>query len=327
MSSPMDIDNSSAICSAIASSDHPISDDEDGLSDVTKHSARTFDSTATTLAWDEPMETVSKQEAYATPTSSSHCWSSPSSETFNIRGKGYMKDRKKVPSDEAVFRSLGVDIFQCEGFAPTNIASHPGLLNGRLRDIPTFLVNFRFSWGALVLYYEIPSHFLSELRNKYSPSSSSTNESSASINDNIGHIVDELSSPHDKAILRFLCSADESKTCKLKLIPRIVEGNILVKKLVTGKPVIIGNKLPIAWTYEEAKEGKAEFLEADLDIGSSSKSAQSIVRVCRKYMKSLTVDFGWVVEAEEEEELPERLLACTRVHHIDSKSIPILRWN
>ena len=122
MSSPMDIDNSSAICSAIASSDHPISDDEDGLSDVTKHSARTFDSTATTLAWDEPMETVSKQEAYATPTSSSHCWSSPSSETFNIRGKGYMKDRKKVPSDEAVFRSLGVDIFQCEGFAPTNIA-------------------------------------------------------------------------------------------------------------------------------------------------------------------------------------------------------------
>jgi len=59
-------------------------------------------------------------------------------------------------------------------------------------------------------------------------------------------MTDELLSPHDKAIRRFLCSADECKTCKLKLIPKIVEGNMLVKKLVTGKPVIIGNKLPIS---------------------------------------------------------------------------------
>jgi len=323
----MDFNNNSSIHTTISSSDHPVSDDEDGLSDVTKYSARTFDSTT---AWDEPIETVSKQDAYATtPTTSyNHCWSSPLSEKFNVRGKGYMKDRKKVPSDGAVFPSRGVDVFECEGFAPTNIASHPGLLNGKLRDVPTFLVNFRFSWGSLVLYYEIPSRFLSKLRNKYSSSSSSTNESSATINDNIDQMVDEPSSPHDKAIHRFLCSADECKTYKLKLIPKIVEGNMLVKKLVTGKPVIIGNKLPISWTYVEADPmtGKAEYLEADLDIGSSSKSAQRIVGVCRKYMKSLTVDFGWVVEADEDDELPERLLACTRVHHIDSKCIPMLRW-
>ncbi len=95
---------------------------------------------------------------------------------------------------------------------------------------------------------------------------------------------------------------------------------MIVRSLVKGKPVIIGKKLPISYVYEPANpsEGKAEYWEADLDIGSSSTTAKKIVSVCKTYMSSLTVDLGFVVEGGCDEELPERILSCTRIHHFDS---------
>jgi len=189
---------------------------------------------------------------------------------------------------------------------------HPGILGGKLRDVPTFIVNFRFSWGVLVLYFEIPSQYLNVLQEKYNGSYDTSNDTVVKTN------ISESLSPHDKAIRDFLMGNDAFKNSKLKLIPRIVEGNIIVQKLV-GKPVIIGNKLPVTYFYEpeDPVNGMSQFLEMDLDIGSSSKRAKRIIDVLRKYMKSVTVDIGFVVESDTEELLPERMLASARIHHLD----------
>jgi hypothetical protein len=211
------------------------------------------------------------------------------------------------------------------------------LLGGKLREKPTFIVNFRFPWGVLVFYHEIPTRYLPLLRQKYVPTSknstSSTTSSTTSLEDfiTLDEFLQKHNTPHDKAMYNFIMGDDTYRNSKLKLIPKVVEGNIIVRKLVKGKPVIMGKKLPISYMYEpeNVKDGNrnAEYWECDLDIGSSSATAKKIVGVCKKYMTSLTVDMGFVVEGSEPDELPERILTSTRIHHFDTKLSPTLRMS
>jgi len=244
-----------------------------------------------------------------------NAWSEPNGNVFRVRGKNYLNDRKKIQSDGNIFKTRGVDLLLSDDWGPTEIGrQHPGVLGGRLRDAPTFIVNFRFSWGVLVLYFEIPSKYLPFLRKKYNDSSKDSQNTELEPN------ASDSLSPHDKAIRDFLMGNDASKNLKLKLIPHVVKGNVIVRKLV-GKPVIIGNKLPVTYFYEpeDPVSGMSPFLEADLDIGSSSTRAKKIIDVLRKYMSSVTVDIGFVLQGDSEEFLPERILASARVHHVDPR--------
>lgn len=103
------------------------------------------------------------------------------------------------------------------------------------------------------------------------------------------------------------------------MIPYIPEGPWVVRNLVSGKPAIIGNKLPVTYTYVPASDGHAEYLEADLDVGSSSATAKRIVSMCRRYMNLLTVDIGLVIQGNCKEELPEQMLGSIRLHCVDAK--------
>lgn len=123
----------------------------------------------------------------------------------------------------------------------------------------------------------------------------------------------------------FIMGDDEYRNSKLKLISKVVEGNIVVRKLVKGKPVIIGKKLPISYVYKPSNQGEAEYWEADLDVGSSSATAKNIVSVCKRYMTFLSVDIGFCIEGVSEDELPERMLTSTRIHHFDLELSPVLR--
>lgn len=199
---------------------------------------------------------------------------------------------------------------------------HDGILGGMLRDEPTFIINFRFPWGVLVFYHEIPTKYLPILKQKYDPSSNI--DSFTSLNE----FLETNNTPHDRAMYNFIMGDDNYRNSRLKLIPKVIDGNIIVRKLVKGKPAIIGKKLPISYIYqpEIPSQGKAAYWEADLDIGSSSATAKKIVSVCKKYMTTLSVDIGFLIEGACEDELPERILTSTRIHHFDTDLCQILRW-
>jgi len=118
---------------------------------------------------------------------------------------------------------------------------------------------------------------------------------------------------------------DSHKNGTLKLLPVVVDGPWIVKNMVTGKPTIIGNKLPVRYFYEpkDRSRGLAEYLEADLDVGNSSKTAKKIVSVAKRYMRSLTIDFGFVVQGNSKEELPEQMLGAVRLHEINPNEAPL----
>jgi hypothetical protein len=175
------------------------------------------------------------------------------------------------------------------------------------------IINFCFPWGVLVNYFEIPQLYAAYLQKK---------ERGETIHDELLECLE----PHERTIIRFLTGDDELRQSKFKLIPTCIEGPWAVKQMVAGKPAIIGKRLPVDYKYHPAdpSRGLAECFEADLDISASDPVGKRVVKMCRSYMTSVTVDIGIVIEALEEDELPEQMLGCVRLHKLDALLAPTM---
>jgi hypothetical protein len=88
-----------------------------------------------------------------------NCWSEPDASNFHVRGPNYLKDKVKIESADFVFPVRGVDLFLTDT-CPENAGANAGVMGGQLRDVPTFIVNFRLPWGVLLSYFEIPEMFV-----------------------------------------------------------------------------------------------------------------------------------------------------------------------
>ncbi|KAL7537706.1 hypothetical protein ACHAXR_008011 [Thalassiosira sp. AJA248-18] len=255
-------------------------------------------------------------------TKNCHCWSEPPHAKFNVRGKTYLREKKakKISSGPYLFRAIGADLIL------TNASSGPGIaiasnystiLGGHLRSAPTFVINFICPWGLIVNYYQIPEFYLPYLR---------VNEASRA---SLAASVKTLQ-PHERAMARFLMGNDGERNSTLKLIPCAVEGPLVVKKLVQGKPAVIGKRLPTKYTYYPADDSKglADCFEVDLDVTATDSVGKSACNMSRRYMTSVTVDLGFVIEGRTEDELPEQMLGCVRLHRMDAlmaATLPALR--
>ena len=173
-----------------------------------------------------------------------------------------------------------------------------------MRKEPTLAINFRFPWGYLNLYFEIPESLVGHM------------------NPESGTLVDPSLSSAEKSLAAWLQGDTEYRNERLKLIPYVAEGPWVVRNMVTGRPAIIGKKLPVTYELSLGTDSEAPLLTATLDIGSSSATAKRIVSVCRRYMAALTVDIGFVIQAECEAELPEQMMGSIRVHHADPTKAP-----
>jgi hypothetical protein len=180
-------------------------------------------------------------------------------------------------------------------------------LGGQLRKFPTVVINFQFPWGNMLLYYEIPvklTRYLTETPVALDPS---------------------LTAP-ETTLANWLMGDEAYRNDRLKLIPYVAEGPWIVRSMVTGKPALIGKKLPVRYnvTPADAATGHAAVLECTLDIGSSSATAKRIVSVCRRYMSALTVDIGFVIQGDTAGELPEQMMGSIRIHGVDPLQAPKL---
>jgi hypothetical protein len=93
-----------------------------------------------------PSKTFHKLPDGAAIGSHHNCWSSPPFENFHVRGPTYLKDKAKVSSANYLFPCRGCDLFLTDN-APVNVGRNRSILGGKLRDAPTFIINYRLPWG------------------------------------------------------------------------------------------------------------------------------------------------------------------------------------
>jgi hypothetical protein len=101
----------------------------------------------------------------------------------------------------------------------------------------------------------------------------------------------------------------------------VVKGPWVVRQVVSGKPALIGNKVPINYVYDSGNDKESMYLEADLDIAASS-AARGILSVARTYTNVLTLDLGFVVQSNTQDELPECMMVGCRLHGVDPLQSP-----
>jgi Protein ENHANCED DISEASE RESISTANCE 2, C-terminal len=228
-------------------------------------------------------------------------WSEPLGTSFQVRSEKYLNNKEKVNSDPSVFRLLTVDLVQSAMPLMTGLCSHKDeriqralhreKSTGKMQ-IPEFVFAVNLLLPSGNTFYHAVFYF--------------------GIDDI--SIIKDTRTPLGKVAKQFFFGdSDEFRNNTFKLIPRIAEGNFVVRKAVGSKPAILGRK--IKQTYIRSPR----FMELIVDIASDTV-ANKIVALSLGYAKTLTVDMAFLLEAKDQSMLPERVLGAVCMNHIDFKS-------
>jgi hypothetical protein len=224
---------------------------------------------------------------------STSCWSKPADNIFRVRSATYLYDRVKAPSGPAPFICRGVDVWLTDN-PERHISRHPSVLGGRLKEQDTFLVNFLLPFGNFVSYYTIPP-------------------------------IDSFPAELAKVWTQFIHGDQQYRDARLKLLPVVVEGPWIVKAAVGPgtSPALLGKVIPLQYYFQHPSEDKKGIYEVDVIITASS-IAKGILSIVKGHTKSLTLAFGFIIEATDASELPETVLCHTQIHALDLEECPRL---
>jgi hypothetical protein len=235
-------------------------------------------------------------------------WGDADVSAFIVRGPSFTEDRVKIPAGEPLFDLVAVDLWRLnEGPCP-NIAAQPGnrvqLARQRGDKTWTFVLQFQVPgppWFAFVAYY-VPRDVTNWSLNRKGSS---------------GGQQDAPETPFDRLAKPFFFGDDDDyRDDHFKLIPKVVEGNFIVRNAVGAKPTILGRKLKQHYFRGE------NYFELDVDIASSA-IAQRVVGIAYGYAKLLTVDLCCVLQGDSVDELPEQPFAAVRMVGIDFNTAPV----
>ncbi|CAL6311952.1 unnamed protein product [Bathycoccus prasinos] len=216
-----------------------------------------------------------------------HFWSVPSASDFSIRGRNYLQDRKKIPAKEPFGELIAVDWL----FADRKISDVCSLPHGTFKSSLEKYCNAKSIIFAINLQVPAgPRHFSLVFYYKI-----------------------EAEVMEGAMIQNFVSCDDKYRNSRFKLIPNVSTGPWIVQSSVGRKPLIVGGALRVEYHKE------AQYFEVDIDIGSSA-IACSIVRFVLGYVRLLVVDLCFLIEAQSEEELPEKLLGSVRIIHLEPNS-------
>lgn len=231
---------------------------------------------------------------------SSDKWAEPDANSFLVRGPSYKDDSVKVNAGASIGQLIAVDLVQVDKPIYSGMSIQPSeriqlglarekILKGKglASDMPPFIFVVNIVLPGPPFYHGVFYFAVDDM---------------STINGSDG-------TPSSKLCQRFLFgSSDEFRDRTFKLIPRIVEGNFMVRKAVGSTPAIMGTKLKQFYVRHE------RFMEVILDCGSSAV-ATGVIRVSLGYAKSLVVDMGFLLEGDDDEYLPERIFGAVRIKY------------
>eukprot|EP00735_Rhodelphis_limneticus_P008758 TRINITY_DN2243_c0_g2::TRINITY_DN2243_c0_g2_i1::g.6724::m.6724 TRINITY_DN2243_c0_g2::TRINITY_DN2243_c0_g2_i1::g.6724 ORF type:complete len:254 (+),score=16.49,sp/Q8VZF6/EDR2L_ARATH/35.43/4e-35,DUF1336/PF07059.7/2e-48 TRINITY_DN2243_c0_g2_i1:168-929(+) len=214
----------------------------------------------------------------------------PPASNFPVRGANYASDKRKDPSEESAAHLIMCEMFHSETRCDNvtlwrrkhilEEAKRKGLLTDN-QDPFLFTINMQLPGGP-----EVATYFLMKPE------------------------IIQKDAKFAKLWKRFCQGDDDFRSKKLKLIPLIVDANVIVTRCVGKKPVILGKHIPTKHFTGN------NYVEIDVDI-TNSFVVRACTSVAKSYASELVIDMGYVLEGNEDEELPERVLGAIRYIHLD----------
>lgn len=211
----------------------------------------------------------------------------PSSSQFRVRSKTYMENQEKIPSHpHSLFRLIAVDLLEVEAPIYSGVCTLPtervqqwirrqesnkqSSDHGDLSvQTPEFILCVNICVPGppilhLVMYYAVEDASIIGMPNRSNPAV----------------VQDEI--PFTRLASKFFFGpSDDFRDRTFKLVPRITEGNIMVRKAVGSKPTIIGRRVKQLYIRGD------KFFEIIIDV-SSKKTAAAIIQLARGYVSLIT---------------------------------------
>ncbi|TMX05190.1 hypothetical protein EJD97_001256 [Solanum chilense] len=220
-------------------------------------------------------------------------WASPPGDLFNLRGPHYLTKKVKIPSGAWLLQPAGVDWLRSNSKLDHVLARHDNRVMNALKkshsegkSLKTFIVAVNLQvpgrdQHSAVFYF-------------------ATND-------------DEPLEP-GSLLYRFVNGDDAYRNSRFKIVNRIVKGPWIVKAAVGNYSACILGKALNCYYHRGPN-----YLEIDVDIGSSA-IASAILHLALGSVTSVTIDMGFLVESQTEEELPEKLFGAVRICQMEMSS-------
>ena len=221
----------------------------------------------------------------------------PDAHRFVVRAQDYAETKIKVRSTASLLRFVAADLVALPGTPKLcDACAHAGTLPVLYPDRRFVVLNWQLPASppfSFVVYYVFPTaEELAQL---------DLTDDERAARTRAFALLEKFASPD---------TPDEWRNNRFKLIPQIVEGPWLVKKMTpSGVPALIGNKLTT--TYHRGPN----YMEIDVDITSSS-TANGIWSVISRTLASLVIDLAFVIQGNEIEELPEVIFGAVRISRV-----------
>lgn len=216
----------------------------------------------------------------------SHCWGDADWSSVKVRSAGYLQSRRKEPSKAPMLELVDVDLFTSTQEVLAASAGPPsvgcGISRARTRgdDRFLFIVNFRMGAAQLVVTWALPS---------------------------CGPCKTE---PAGVLLERFLGlgMGDDERHDRLKLLPLLIEGPLLLRSAMPPKPAILSRQCTTVYYRGD------NCLEASVDCAGAS-FGKKLTKLLRG--GGCVLSMFAIIEGQAEEELPERLLGGVALFNVD----------
>ncbi|KDP33480.1 hypothetical protein JCGZ_07051 [Jatropha curcas] len=222
-------------------------------------------------------------------------WASPPGDLFSLRSKNYFTKRQKSPSGDYLLSPAGMDWLKSCTKLDNVLARPDNRVSLALKKVQSQGKSMKSFIFAVNL--QVPG------KEQHSA---------------VFYFVSEDPIPPGSLLYRFINGDDAFRNQRFKIVNRIVKGPWIVKKTVGNYSACLLGKA-LTCNYHRG----ANYLEIDVDI-ASSKIATAILHLALGYVTNVTIDMGFVVEAQAEDELPEKLIGAIRVCQMEMSSATVV---